>query len=137
MEGSDLSLFVRREHVAEVLGALREAGFSAEEPISHSADPDSVQITIAAIGAAAGTLTALAVVLEKILGRHDRKRLVVNQDGIDATGYSAKDLNQILSALIEGRTARGLGGVVGPTDGRAGASFRRVDTHRTVKANLT
>jgi hypothetical protein len=101
LEGSDLSLFVRREHVAEVLGALREAGFSAEEPISHSADPDSVQITIAAIGAAAGTLTALAVVLEKILSRHDRKRLVVNQDGVDAMGYSAKDLNQILSALIE------------------------------------
>jgi hypothetical protein len=51
-EGSDFEIRVRRSHVDEVVGTLREAGFAAEEPIAHASDdPAGVKITIALLQA--------------------------------------------------------------------------------------
>jgi len=97
-EGSDLEIRVRRGYVDEVVETLREAGFAAEEPIAHaSGDPAGVKITVALLNA--GGLAALATVLATIFARHDNKRLIVNMEGLDATGYTSGDLKQILHAL--------------------------------------
>jgi hypothetical protein len=38
-------------------------------------------------------------VLATIFARHDNKRLIVNEEGVDAMGYSGEDLRAILQAL--------------------------------------
>jgi hypothetical protein len=97
-EGSDFCIRVPRRYVDEVVETLRKAGFAAEEPIEHGSDERAgVKITVALLQA--GTLAALATVLATIFGRHDNKRLIVNKEEVDATGYTAEDLKEILRAL--------------------------------------
>ena len=97
-EESDLEIRVPRSFVDEVVEGLREAGLTAEEPIAHGSDHSAaVKITVAFLSA--GGLTAAATVLATILARHDNKHLLVDGERVDATGYSAKDLERILRAL--------------------------------------
>ncbi|SOC56093.1 hypothetical protein [Ornithinimicrobium cerasi] len=100
-EGSDFEVRVPRAYVDEVLEALRGAGLAAEEPIEHAlGDSAGVKITVALLDG--GALPALANVLAAILAKHDNKRLIVNKEGVDAMGYTSKDLKQILQAIYPG-----------------------------------
>jgi hypothetical protein len=96
-DGSDLEIRVPRSYVDEMLEAFREAGLAAEEPISHSSgDSTRVRITVAFLKA--GGLTAVATALAAILDRHSSKRLLLDGESVDATGYTGKDLERILRA---------------------------------------
>ncbi|KRF24360.1 hypothetical protein ASG95_07300 [Phycicoccus sp. Soil803] len=96
-EQSDLEIGVPRSYVDEMVETLREAGLAAEEPISHSSgDSAGVRITVAFLKA--GGLAAVATALAAILARHDSKRLLLDGERVDATGYTAKELERILRA---------------------------------------
>lgn len=96
-EQSDLEIRVPRSYVDEMVETLRDSGLAAEEPISHSSgDSAGVRITVAFLKA--GGLDAVATALAAILDRHGNKRLVLDGERMDATGYTAKDLERILRA---------------------------------------
>lgn len=94
--GSDFIFRVSGAPAEDLVLALREGGFDAEIPISHSADRQGVDVLVTLVKA--GGLAGLATLLATFLARHEKKSVVL-KDGTTVTGYSAEDVKKILETL--------------------------------------
>lgn len=94
--GSDFVFRVSGAPAEDLVLALREGGFDAEIPISHSAEREGVDVLVTLVKA--GGLAGLATLLATYLARHEKKSVVL-QDGTTVTGYSAGDVVSILERL--------------------------------------
>jgi hypothetical protein len=97
-------LLVNPEAVDELRAALESAGLDVSSGMGH-ADSSGKPTGILYIGAVATALPAGAKVLEVVLHRHDKKRLTIAGDKVDATGYSAEELLPLIQQLEASRNA--------------------------------
>lgn len=96
------ALRISPEHVDEVTGDLRAAGFEPGEGLEFSQGPALALFFVAF--AQAGGIEQLAQVLTAVLNRHDNKHFVVRGPGeveIEADGYSEAQVRRLLDASFK------------------------------------
>ncbi|WP_068476954.1 hypothetical protein [Pseudoclavibacter helvolus] len=109
--GDELQLRFSGAHRAEILALLDEEGLQHNTGAEFAFGPaewiENVDVgVLTASGGAA--LTSLAVVVHRFLRRHDGKHVELDVDGnlVKATGFSAKEVAQLMEDLPRRKTER-------------------------------
>lgn len=89
------NLRFRPEHTDEVKTLLDEQGLEHSTAAEFSEGP-ALAIEAVHFLAAAGGLGALTAFYKAFIRRHDGKRVVITEDGIDAAGLSPKQLREVI-----------------------------------------
>lgn len=84
----------------EVRALLDENGLDHSHAAEFSSGAELALESVRVVGAAGG-LAALASVINTVIRRHDGKRVLIERDQFEASGYSEKAVERLLAQRVE------------------------------------